>query len=90
MSRMRSVNDRSLALRNLKIDMAAAIVNGLFLGLVTPYLAAIALRYDGDAWDTAVIAAACRQPAGRAVGQMDATQQTRQACCDVSRRRSVP
>ncbi|MCD9022914.1 MFS transporter [Cohnella silvisoli] len=46
------------AAHNLRIDIAAAVVNGLFLGLVLPFLAVMALRFGGDAWDTAIIAAA--------------------------------
>lgn len=47
----------TLAIRNLRIDIGAAIVNGLFLGMVIPYIAAMTLRLGGTAWDMAIIAA---------------------------------
>jgi MFS family permease len=47
-----------LSLRNLRIDICGAIFGGLYIGMVLPYLAVMALRYGGNAWDTAVIAIA--------------------------------
>jgi Na+/melibiose symporter-like transporter len=47
-----------LSLRNLRIDICGAIFGGLYIGMVLPYLAVMALRFGGNAWDTAVIATA--------------------------------
>lgn len=50
-------SEASGAIRSLRLDMAAAVLNGIFLGLVLPFLAATALRLGGNAWDVTIIAA---------------------------------
>ncbi|WP_217593179.1 MFS transporter [Cohnella sp. GbtcB17] len=48
----------ALLRRNWRIDIAAAVVNSLCIGMIVPYLAVMALRFGGGAWHTAAIASA--------------------------------
>ncbi|MFD2334471.1 MFS transporter [Cohnella sp. GCM10020058] len=48
----------ALLRRNWRIDIAAAVVNSLCMGMIVPYLAVMALRFGGGAWHTAAIASA--------------------------------
>ncbi|MBB6671894.1 MFS transporter [Cohnella nanjingensis] len=50
--------EHSLLRRNWRIDIAAAVVNSLCLGMIVPYIAVMALRFGGGAWHTAAIASA--------------------------------
>jgi len=47
-----------LAARNLRLEIVSTMLAGLGTGMIMPFLAVMALKYGGDAFDTAVIAAA--------------------------------
>lgn len=48
----------ALLRRNWRIDIAAAVINSLCIGMIVPYLAVMALRFGGGPWHTAAIASA--------------------------------
>ncbi|CAM3883540.1 MFS transporter [Cohnella lubricantis] len=52
------MKQKQLALRNLRIEILSTMLGGLGTGMIVPFLAVMALKYGGDALDTAVIAAA--------------------------------
>lgn len=54
----RKLDSKQLAVRNLGIEIVSTMLGGLGTGLILPFLAIMALKYGGNALDTAVIAAA--------------------------------
>ena len=48
----------SLTRKNLRFDVGGAFISGIFAGMIFPFLTVIALRNGGNAWDSALIAAA--------------------------------